>query len=91
MRLIDFHRSTQDLDPQLRLFWETPSSNRPITDLRVVENRLECLSTSGRPLTLDQFRARVQQVPPTASLFTPGPPPQRLYGYRLITHQILLG
>lgn len=91
MRLIDFNRSTIDLDPQLQLFWEAAPTKRPLTDLQVVDQQLRFLSTGGRPLTLDQFRARVQRVAPTTPLFTAGPPPRRLYGYRLVAHQILLG
>lgn len=91
MRLIDFNRSTIDLDPQLRLYRETSSGNRAITDLRVQDQHLELLTTTGRPLTLDQFRARVQHLAPTTPLFTPGPPSRRLYGYRLVAQQILLG
>jgi len=91
MRLIDFERSTVDLDAHLQLFWESPTGNRPITDLHTHAGHLNLLSAGGRPLTLDQFRTRVQEVAPTASLFTPGPPAQRLYGYRLVTHQILFG
>ncbi|HIW72315.1 MAG TPA: hypothetical protein H9875_06760 [Candidatus Levilactobacillus faecigallinarum] len=91
MRLIDFNRSTSDLDAQLLLYLEDQPNNHPVTDLRVTDQRLELWHTAGRPLTLNQFRARVQQVPPTTSLFIPGTPPQRLYGYRLVPHQILFG
>ncbi|CAJ1227475.1 hypothetical protein [Levilactobacillus zymae] len=90
MRLIDFDRSTGDLTPQLRLYVEGPP-NRPICDLRVRDGQLDLIPGTGRPLTLDQFRARTQQVKPTASLFLAGPPPQRLYGYRLIPQCLLLG
>ncbi|GEO68516.1 hypothetical protein [Levilactobacillus acidifarinae] len=90
MRLIDFDRSTSDLAPQLRLYVEgTP--NQALQDLRVQGDRLDLITGAGRPLTLDQFRARTQQVSPTASLFLAGPPPQRLYGYRLIPQCLLLG
>ncbi|MDT6980428.1 hypothetical protein [Levilactobacillus zymae] len=90
MRLIDFDRSTSDLAPQLRLYLEA-QPNQPIQDLQVHAERLYLITGPGRPLTLDQFRARTQQVSPTASLFLAGPPPQRLYGYRLIPQCLLLG
>ncbi|QMU07490.1 hypothetical protein [Levilactobacillus suantsaii] len=90
MRLIDFDRSTIDLDPRLRLFIEGPT-NQPVADLQVADHRLYLLVGTGRALTLDQFRARTRQIVPTTSLFLPGPPPQRLYGYRLIPQSLLLG
>ncbi|MFC6274652.1 hypothetical protein ACFQET_03885 [Levilactobacillus tangyuanensis] len=91
MQLTDFNLSTIDLHPSLKLFWEHAGQQLPITDLQVQPGQLQ-LSTDGQtPLTLDQFRARVQQVSGHANLFIAGSPPQRLYGYRLVPHQILFG
>lgn len=90
MRLIDFDRSTIDLNVHTALFIES-QAKLPVIDLRATQQRLYLLTGSGTPLTLDQFRTRAQQVAPTVTLFTPGPTEKRLYGYRLIPHQILLG
>lgn len=91
MRLIDFNRSTIDLHPALRLYWERDHQLQPITDLQPGDQQLLLVSGPGHPLTLDQFRARCQQIDPHASLFIAAEPPTRLYGYRLVPHQILLG
>lgn len=91
MRLSDFNRSTGDLDPQLQLFVETNDGIHAISALQVQAQRLYVLTAPRRPLTLDQFWAQTQQVAPTIDLFLPGPPPQRLYGYRLVPHRLLLG
>lgn len=91
MQLIDFNRSTADLHPGLALYWEHHDQRFAITDLQTGPHQLLLITRSGRPLTLDQLRARCQQVDPHAALFIAGTPAQRLYGYRLVTHLILLG
>ncbi|MFC6206275.1 hypothetical protein [Levilactobacillus tongjiangensis] len=91
MRLIDFNLSTIDLHPGLGLYWEHAGNRVPIVDLQTSANQLRLVTGSGHPLTLDQFRTRSQQVNQQASLFIEQTPPQRLYGYRLVPHQILLG
>ncbi|WP_125579766.1 hypothetical protein [Levilactobacillus cerevisiae] len=93
MRLIDFNRSTLDLHPALKLYWEVDHHLQAIVDLQPAKHQqLVLVSGPGQPLTLDQFRARSQQSDPHASLFMANEnAPIRLYGYRLVPHQILLG
>jgi hypothetical protein len=91
MRLIDFNLSTIDLHPALRLYWEHDGQQVPVVDLQTKTDQLHLVTGTGRPLTLDQLRTRAQQVDPQASLFIAQEPPQRLYGYRLVPHQILFG
>ena len=90
VRLIDFNRSTCDLAPHLQLYIEA-NGIHPVSALQLQSQHLYLLTAPKRPLTLDQFRAQTQQVVPTAELFLPGPPPQRLYGYRLVPQRLLLG
>lgn len=91
MRLIDFNRSTIDLHPALQLYWEHDHTLQPVIDLQPADQQLRLVGAAGQPLTLDQFRARCQQIDPHVSLFIAGEPPIRLYGYRLVPHQVLLG
>lgn len=91
MRLIDFNLSTIDLHPALRLYWEHDGMQVPVVDLQTKPHQLHLVTGTGRPLTLDQLRTRTQQVDPQASLFIAQKSPQRLYGYRLVLHQILFG
>ena len=91
MRLIDFNLSTIDLHPALRLYWEHDGQKVPVVDLQTKTHQLHLITGPGRPLTLDQLRTRVQQVDPQTSLFIAQESPQRLYGYRLVPHQILFG
>lgn len=91
MRLIDFNRSTIDLHPALTLYWEHDQALLPVVDLQPAAQQLRLVTGSGHPLTLDQFRTRCQQIDPHVSLFMATDPPTRLYGYRLVPHQILLG
>ncbi|MFC6289363.1 hypothetical protein [Levilactobacillus angrenensis] len=92
MRLIDFNRSTIDLHPALQLFWEHDHVTTPIVDiLPATHQRILLRSGAGQPLTLDQLRTRCQQADPHANLFMAATTPIRLYGYRLVPHQILLG
>lgn len=91
MRLIDFNLSTIDLHPALRLYWEHDGQQTPVIDLQTENHQIRLLTGAGRPLTLDQLRTRSQQVDPQTALFVAQDPPQRLYGYRLVPHQILFG
>ncbi|NLR10065.1 MULTISPECIES: hypothetical protein [Lactobacillaceae] len=91
MRLIDFNLSTIDLHPALRLYWEHNGQQAPVVDLKTQHHQLYLIIGTGRPLTLDQLRTRSQQVDQQVSLFVAQNPPQRLYGYRLVPHQILFG
>ncbi|NLR33076.1 hypothetical protein [Levilactobacillus tujiorum] len=91
MRLIDFNLSTIDLHPALQLYWEHDGQITAVIDLRTTHQQLRLITGKGRPLSLDQLRTRSQQVDPHVSLFIDQEPPQRLYGYRLVPHQILFG
>ncbi|WP_125572780.1 hypothetical protein [Levilactobacillus huananensis] len=91
MRLNDFNLSTIDLHPALTLYWEQADRNLPVCDLQTRDHNLFLITGKGRPLTLDQFRTRTQQVAPNVGLFVQATPPTRLYGYRLVPHQILFG
>lgn len=91
MRLIDFNLSTIDLHPALRLYWEHDGQRVPVVDLQTQHQQLHLVTGPGRPLTLDQLRTRTQQVDQQISLFIAQEPPQRLYGYRLVPHQVLFG
>lgn len=92
MRLIDFNRSTIDLHPALEVFWEHDHVTTPIVDiLPATAKQIVLVSGAGHPLTLDQLRTRCQQMAPHDNLFIAADTPIRLYGYRLVPHQILLG
>lgn len=92
MRLIDFNRSTIDLHPALKLYWEHDHVTTPVVDiLPATPQRIVLVSGDGHPLTLDQLRTRCQQAAAHATFFMAADTPIRLYGYRLVPHQILLG
>ena len=92
MRLIDFNTSTAHLSGSHIIYVEINHQSHPISELNLGPTGQIILITNLKlkPLTLNQFQARVSQLNPDEHFYYQDTD-TRLFGYRLDNNNILLG
>ncbi|USS85476.1 hypothetical protein M3M35_02090 [Fructilactobacillus myrtifloralis] len=93
IKLSQFNVSAVDLDPHRLLFVETQHELWPVTELQFHAQHLFLVTSAvpTKPLTLEQFESRTQQLSSHLALFANPSAPQPLFGYRLQPHQLIFG
>ncbi|GEK28184.1 hypothetical protein [Furfurilactobacillus siliginis] len=91
MRLVDFNFSTADYDRTRPLFILADPKPLPVTELRqqADTHQLILVTSTGRPLTLDQFAMRTQKIPGSWRIVTTHTTPRELFGYRLVDEKVV--
>lgn len=91
MILSDFNLSTSSLNGELVIWATDQTAPRPINELLYHHTQLILTNTKSAPvLTLDQFRTRVQTLPPQTQFFLVSVD-YPLFGYRLDGGRLIFG
>ncbi|GAB5053310.1 hypothetical protein [Pediococcus ethanolidurans] len=90
MRLVDFNLSIAELDPQLQLYFVKDNHDLPVNSLKISEHWLIMVS-GKKPLTLNQFESRTQNINGATQLGFLDQIPHKLFGYHLRNDKLILG
>ncbi|WP_429971200.1 hypothetical protein ACQW5G_00760 [Fructilactobacillus sp. Tb1] len=92
IKLSEFKVSSQDLDQKRTIYLQNKTNILPVTDLKKSVNQLVLVSsTNHKPLTLNQFNTRTEQIDESLDLYINQPENLRIFGYRLANNRIIFG